>query len=87
MKKARWKNPEVIDWLDHSLITGGWTLQSELSQRMFTCRSIGWVINETKKKLQIVPHFGIIDDADMQTEGVMTIIKSTITRRKTLNLK
>ncbi len=85
--KKKWRDLEVIDWLDHSRVLGGWTLQSELSRHVFKCRSVGWVIDERKKSLKIVPHFGAIDEDDMQTEGVLTIIKAAIVRRKTLKMK
>lgn len=85
-KKPKWRNPEMVDWLDHSRVTGGWRSQSELKPQAYTCRSVGWVVNESKTVLQLVPHFGDIKRADMETEGVMNIIKSAIVRRKKCRL-
>jgi hypothetical protein len=87
-EKPQWSDPEMIDWSDHCRDTqaGGWISQSERKPRTFVCRSIGWVINENKKVLQLVPHFGDTVLDDMYTDGVMTIVKAAIISRKKLKL-
>lgn len=77
-----------VEW-DDSNSHHGWTPFAELAKNTnkFLCKSVGFVVNETKDHLHIASHV-YRDDTDNPTgDGSMCIPKAIIKVRKKVNLK
>ena len=77
-----------IEWEDHySPNTTGWQTGDEVNGAIGTCvnSSIGWVVAEDKKHIRLASQVGdIFCDESSVFDGVVTIIKSCITKKKVL---
>ena len=76
-----------VEWLDHSSegADGRWVSKSQLDKAgPMTCHTIGWIYKEDKMSVTLVSTHG--DEEDTDFGGDMTIIKSTIIKRKKVEL-
>lgn len=85
MKKAKKKYNSLgkiqqISWLDHNSYTHGWKNPHDLETHTLA-HSVGRVSYEDDKYVQVHTNW---NDLDNQIGIVMNIVKSCITKRKTL---
>lgn len=71
---------QEIKWIDHNSYSGGWIHPHEATV-LTTCTSVGRVQYEDDKYVQICTNF---NDHDDKIGVVMNIVKSCITKRRTL---
>lgn len=80
MKKAR-PTCLYVEWLDHGC-SSGWARTSEVCMEPLICKSVGWVIKESKDQ--------IVLGATVQTNGIDTsavrthLLKRDIIKKVTL---
>jgi len=71
----------IVDWVD-STAGEGWKTLREMkgAENGLTCRSVGWILKESKECLVIVPHIAgeSLDDPQFQVRGDMSIPKRCI---------
>jgi len=66
----------LIEWVDSRSSISGWRELDDLkSHDVGLMRSVGWLLQNTRKLVQIVPHLG---DNPEQGCGDMTIPKSQV---------
>jgi hypothetical protein len=76
-----------VEWVDSAAMTGTWNDLSTVrgKPQPFVCRSVGWVVSESRDYLQIAAHLAGEPSAEPhQAGGDMSIPKAAITRRRTL---
>lgn len=75
----------IVDWVDSAAGSGWREIASFGEDETVRCRSVGWIVRDTKMALQLVSHIGL-DDAESceQASGDMCIPKAAITRVRTL---
>lgn len=81
------KNPrlEIVEWEDATGVTSEWEWVSELNgQKVGFARSVGIVLEESKKELVLASNWIDEMDGDAQVCGIMVIPKGTIVRREGL---
>lgn len=71
---------QIVDWLDHSSHSGGW-LSPKDHDPAVTATTVGRVVYEDDKWLQLA---ATSSDADEKLGMYMNIVKSCITKRRTL---
>ncbi len=77
-----------IEWIDsHS--GRGWRNVDDIKPTCapLPCRSVGWVLQETKEAITLAPHVAGNDTIVEQACGDMTIPKKAVTRRLTIRLR
>ena len=80
-----------IEWEDHySPTSPGWQHTGDVEPPIGKCinATVGWIIAEDAKHLRLANQIADIyaedEDEDESFDGVVTVIKSCITKRKTL---
>lgn len=66
----------LIEWVDSVGCSGRWDfLADKKATTALVCRSVGWLIQDGKKRKTVVPHVTALDDPeiDPQGQGDMTI--------------
>lgn len=76
--------PSLVTWVDASLQRTGWQHLDELSLQDPRCRSVGWIVEEDRQQLLLVPHLTLPDDDGQEGYGVMAIPKASIIDRREL---
>jgi hypothetical protein len=77
----------LVEWQDSYNITTNWELISQMPKLIsMICVSVGWITQETKDYILIVPHISDIKNKNSLGTGcgVMSIPKSAIVKRKVL---
>jgi hypothetical protein len=75
----------LIEWVDsHS--GRGWQDRSRIEEcaQLLRCKSVGWIVSETKEVIVIVPHVSG-GDTMLQGLGDLVIPKCAITKRRYLD--
>lgn len=77
----KWGPITVVEWTDSASIRGGhWHSYDDAeSLTPDNCKSVGWILRETKEAITIVPHSAL-----HSIGGEMCIPKVAITKRWTL---
>lgn len=78
----------LVDWID-SHAGRGWQSAEQLERAAepMRCRSVGWLLKNTKECAVIVPHISGVDSGQMMTGcGDLSIPHAAITRIKTLQI-
>ena len=76
------KRPVLIVWVDsHAPGEAGWLEPKRIPTKMTYCKSVGYVLKESKKSITLAAH--IAGPAD-QVDGAMTIPICAIVKRKVL---
>lgn len=71
----------LVEWVDSSR-SDCWTPIDQFNPKVSKCMSVGWIIEQTKKRLSIAPHLG-----PGQSCGTMTIPKVAITKIRKLKVR
>lgn len=72
---------EYVEWIDpHSCDEGTWMEIKDVKKTLAKCRSVGWVILEDEDSITLANHLSNNDMVD----GLLTIPKSLITKRKSI---
>jgi hypothetical protein len=76
-----WGPLAVIEWIDSCSLSGAfWHAHEDGEQLLLDhCKSVGWILKETKKEIILVPH-----TTEHSIGGEMCIPKIAITRRWTM---
>lgn len=77
----------LIEWEDSSAPENRWEFISDMRKpTRHICASVGWLTQETKHIIRIVPHISSITNKHHQGcgQGVMEIPKSAIIKKKEL---
>lgn len=73
-----------VEWVDSRGVSENWNTFAWLKENdICVVRSVGWLLQDTKELIQIVPHIG--DDPE-QGCGDMTIPRSQVKRMTALKL-
>lgn len=80
------RNLEYIEWEDSYGCSSRWSeIDDAADPGIMICRSVGWVVRESKKLIVIVPHLANLDgEENEQGCGDMTIPTASILRRVAL---
>lgn len=74
----------LVEWLDACSDSAGWNSMERLSNEIdaLHCRSVGWLVRETKKEILLVPHIAGERNQGIRPSGAgdITIPKKTITK-------
>jgi hypothetical protein len=73
-----------VTWLDSSGPSGWNRLKSVIGPFDLTCESVGWLMEDTPDRVTLCAHVAISDPDNPIVDGVMTIPKCAIKRRKVL---
>ncbi len=79
-----------IEWLDSCGCSSHWaTVQDDLEVEPVICKSVGWLLFESKKCLVVVPHLSHVNFEGGKSQGCgdMTIPKAAVIKIKDLSLK
>ncbi|MFH0865779.1 MAG: hypothetical protein V1904_06265 [Bacteroidota bacterium] len=77
----------LVEWQDSYNFSNNWELLSQMQKpECMICVSVGWITQETKENILIVPHISDIRNKNSLGTGygVMSIPKSAIVKRKFL---
>jgi len=84
MKKEGFeKNPIYLEWLDSSR-TDGWVRADDAKPGSLKCRTIGWVVKDTKTSIIIGGHMA---EDPVQVCGILEIPKCAITHIRNVPVK
>lgn len=80
-------SPIYIEWIDSHGVTSGWIDLNDFMPDMPIMKSIGFIVYEDKDKISVCGNVGEETKSTLfQGNGIMTIPKNCIVRRKKLNI-
>lgn len=75
----------MVEWIDSVQPIPAWNFLENLPKiEPIRCKSVGWVVGETKDVLMLASNLGGTGGEYNQGCGLMQITKATIKRRRTL---
>ena len=79
-------NLVLVEWVDSCSNASVWSQVGDLPDEPKTCFTVGWVIENNRKHIQLASSAGLADDDSFDAvSGDMTIPKGCVVRVKTLS--
>ena len=70
----------LVEWLDSVQPSPGWAFLSDCDDvEPVQCRSVGWVVGQTRTAIMLAPNVGNFDGEDPQGSGFIRIPMRAVT--------